>query len=339
MSKLFLIHILITVLALSNGETLSYGIDIDDGNGLRLYTRVQPKCLVYKAVDIRKPPLYLFFTSGQWKIFQKLSYTITDQYCTVNYAEGDILYHQQEEEKPHSEGWYDHKNNQSDVILSVYALEECTTYKGAYVDSQNFYSNIILPNRHMDSCMENAFSFNYVQPIIVTTNSQSMGSSNLVCRFCQVGYISSAIIIPSDDDEEAHIFLGDKNCYNDQILGDSPTIILHISEAKSHNENFNRIVSTEDPNTGGLPHGLSAVIGAVGGGAVVLLLLLCVWWKAGWGCCCKEKSVAGPGHYGRASIDSNFQYGEGQEYYHYQKDKNQTRVVDENEMYTNYEHE
>ena len=55
--------------------------------------------------------------------------------------------------------------------------------------------------------------------------------------------------------------------------------------------------------------------------------------------CGQRKSEAGPGHYGRASIDSNFQYGEGQEYYDYNNDKKQTRVVDENEMYTNYEHE
>ena len=43
--------------------------------------------------------------------------------CVAN--GGQILYHQQEGDKPTSEGWYDHRKNTSDVILSVYALEEC----------------------------------------------------------------------------------------------------------------------------------------------------------------------------------------------------------------------
>ena len=51
-----------------------------------------------------------------------------------------------------------------------------------------------------------------------------------------------------------------------------------------------------------------------------------------------KKEGKGDGNYGRASIDSNFQYGEDNEYYKYQYDKKQTRVVDNNDMY-NYEYE
>ena len=45
-----------------------------------------------------------------------------------------------------------------------------------------------------------------------------------------------------------------------------------------------------------------------------------------------------PGDNGRASIDSNFQYG-CKEYYQYQNTKKQTSVVDENDLYKNYDYE
>ena len=58
-------------------------------------------------------------------------------------------------------------------------------------------------------------------------------------------------------------------------------------------------------------------------------------------CCCRTKKKGGKeeGNYGRASIDNNLQYGEDKEYYQYQYDKKQTRVVDENEMYTTYDYQ
>ena len=324
----------------TKGEPFLYGINIEDGSGLRLYERVPGTCLLYQGIERSDNlPLSLMFTSGQWRIYEKLklSWTATgEKDCVAN--DGGILFHQQEGDQPHSEGWYDHRKNESDVILSVYAFEDCTTYSGANINFQNTWQDVILfknGNGNMDSCLEKAFSYDWRHHIIVTTKPQTR---NTVCNFGQIGSITSVTVTKSDD-EEAQFWIGYNNCHTNQIIGDEPANTLHISEARLHNAKFNRLETTENQGTGGLPHGLAAVIGAVGGGAVVLLVLLCVWWKAGWGCCCKEKSVAGPGHYGRASIDSNFQYGEGQEYYHYQKDKNQTRVVDENEMYTNYEHE
>ena len=81
-----------------------------------------------------------------------------------------------------------------------------------------------------------------------------------------------------------------------------------------------------------------AVIGG-GAGAVVLLVMLFVWWRGSCSHSCIRKFGAGQEQYGRFSIDHNFQYGEKQDYYHYHNDKKQTRVIDENEMYENYEHE
>ena len=337
-NKLFCIHILISLLTLVKGDTSLYGIDTKDDCGIRIYKRDQSSstCLLYKSINTRRgnlKPLYLLFSSGHWKILKsKGGIIVTKTDCVANVR--DILY-QQEGETLYSEGWYNPEKNESDIILSVYAFEECTTFKGAYVNSQNLRGGMILQNGNMDSCLENAFSADWHESIsiIVTTKSESM---NTVCQFDYIT-INSGTIWISNDDEQAQFYVGSKNCYTNQILGDSPGITtMHISEAKLHNENLNRLETPENQNAGGFP--ISAVIGGLGGGAMVVLVLLCVWWRTGFRCCGQRKSGAGKGHYGRASIDSNFQYGDG-EYYHYQKANQQTRVVDENELYANYDHE
>ena len=88
---------------------------------------------------------------------------------------------------------------------------------------------------------------------------------------------------------------------------------------------------------------------AVGAGAVALIIsfiacttcttcttcITCTTFK------CVTKKSGGkvkPGDYGRASIDSNFQYN-CKEYYQYQNTKKQTHVVDENDLYKNYDYE
>ena len=117
----------------------------------------------------------------------------------------------------------------------------------------------------------------------------------------------------SSDDRNAQIYLGDTNCYKNIKNGNLLLKTMYISEAKSQNENVSSPETTEDQNTGEFP--LIVVIGCgVGAGAVVLLVLVCVCWRTDCGCCGQRNSGAIPGHYRRASIDSNFQYGEGKEY-------------------------
>ena len=228
------ICLLIAVLTVAKGKTSFYGIDIGDGNDLQLYKRVQSSagCLIFQAEALS---LDLVFTDGKWKIFQNLK----SWYSTCVANGGQILYHQQEGDRPTSEGWYDHRKNTSDVILSVYALEECKIYKGAYINSERFWQNLTIPNGNMDSCLKNAFSSDFQQSILVTTKSQLDVSNNTVCTFGQIDIINSGTIVLSSDDEEAQIFLGEKICYNDQI------ITMHISEAKLHNENLKMTNSTE----------------------------------------------------------------------------------------------
>ena len=93
------------------------------------------------------------------------------------------------------------------------------------------------------------------------------------------------------------------------------------------------LTTTLETNQEGLPW---SIIGA-GIGSVLFVILLVVVICYCCGCCEKKKSKPDHGDYRRASIDNNLQYGEEREYYHYHYDKNQTRVVDENEMYVTYE--
>ena len=57
--------------------------------------------------------------------------------------------------------------------------------------------------------------------------------------------------------------------------------------------------------------------------------------------CCRTKNNRGKeeGTYGQASIDNNLQYGEDKEYYQYQYDNKQTKIVDANEMYTSFDYQ
>ena len=67
-----------------------------------------------------------------------------------------LLFHQdliQEGENPYSQGWYDVSNEISNVTLSLYALEECVTYAGAYVESE-FDKETDVPTGNMMSCID-----------------------------------------------------------------------------------------------------------------------------------------------------------------------------------------
>ena len=217
----------------------------------------------------------------------------------------------------------------------MYALEECSIYTGAYVDADEFYryKNLPLEEEDMGACLEDAFSTDRGSyPLVVTTQTSRSKdeSESVTCHYKFLVHLTGGEIIQSNE-ERAKIFIGNTNCYKNSL-----SITKHISEAKSHNENLTRFITTEDQETGEFP--LVVVIGCGAGAGVVLLLVLwCVWWRTGCWCCGQRNSRAGPGHYGRASIDSNFQYIEGKEYYQYHNDKKQTRIVDENEKYEIYE--
>ena len=323
----------------AKGKTLFYALDIEDGNGLQIFKRVEnTDCHLYKIVETwkRNLHLHLLFSYRQWKIIRNLSprnLHWDGESCVEN--GGDLLY-LQEGEIPYSEGWYDNTKNITDVVLSVYALEECSMYNGAYVDADKLYIYKDLPlEEDLDACLEDAFSKDRGSyPLVVTTQTLSNKdeSESVTCKYNFLLFLTGGEIIQSND-ERAKIFIGNKNCYKNSL-----PIIKHISEAKLHNENLTRFMTTEGQNTREFP--LVVVIGSrVGAGAVVLLVVLCVWRRTGCGCCGQKNFGAGPGQYGKASIDSNFQYGEGKEYYQYQNqnDKKQTRIVDENEMYEIYE--
>ena len=122
-----------------------------------------------------------------------------------------------------------------------------------------------------------------------------------------------------------------------RVVGHSPTL-LNISEALAHNENFTEPAPAKrssDKDDDGSLFWVGWLAGAIGGVAMLLIFIIAVVSK------CSKRKIRGqqvPGDHGRASIDSNFQYGE-KEYYQCQYAKKQTHVVDENDLYKNYDYE
>ena len=235
-SKITLIHILILNFLVEKRKTLFYAIDTDDGNGLQIFERVRSNCHFYKKFDNSRSSnlhLHLLFKSGQWMIIKNLYPKDWDEWsCSAN--GGEILY-QQEGEKPNSEGWYDFSKNQTDAVLSVYALEECSIYSGANVKVDKFWGvPKYFPNGDLDSCLKDAFSTNWVDfQLVVTTSTWRNGQSALVseCQYQSMDYTTGGKIIISSDDEKAQIYFGDTNCYNNKRNGHSPPFTMHIREA------------------------------------------------------------------------------------------------------------
>ena len=214
------------------------------------------------------------FNSGQWSIIKNLHPKDWKEWsCTAN---GGEIFYQQDGEKLHSEGWYSLSKNITDKVLSVYALEECSMYIGAYLHADTYFVGKYLPIGDIDACLEEVFSTELAFfQLVVTTKSITDLEQVTECLIQKINDPSVATltggkIILSSDDEKAKIFIGDKNCYKNL-----PPITKHISKAKSH-----RPMISEDQNTGEFP--LATMIGGgVGACVVLLLVLLCVWRRKG----------------------------------------------------------
>ena len=294
-----------------------YAIDINGLNGHQIFRRVISKhCLIYENIEQNNLNLVLDF--GEWRIIETISYSSSDDFCYI--TGGKSLFTQQGE-IPSSEGWTNTQTNISNVMLSVYALEECTIYTGAYVDA-DFYYNSILSNGDINSCHENFIK--YSDTFLFTTETKDDGESQIYCRFYYLNFLKRGKMTLSSD-EKAKILIANPSC-------DIALNILNISEALSHNSTYlTSLVTNEE--------GLPWIFIGTGVGTLFTVLLLVVILGYRLGCCEKKKSKADSDNYGRTSIDNNLQYGEEKEYYQYHNDKKQTRVVDDNEIYGYYEYD
>ena len=333
-----LCFLLVSITISSTAENLEtkyppvYALDIGDEVSLQLQILrrlTTTNCVIWgPAKNDPNLPLYLRFDASQWRVSQSIgSISPKDRAC---YVSGENLLFHQVGENPYSEGWYDDRNNISNVKLRLYALEECFTYIGAYVNAKYMYSANIR-NGDIASCLRHFPTDPQILTLITasTTSEKTVSSGgsiqesrNLDCRYTQLETLEGGTL-ELISDENAMILMGDRRC------DISSSTIIDISRAFAHNETL---------KTSGEEFPLEVAIGA-GTGAVAVLLVVLLWIGCSGSCVMKNKSE-GPGDYGRASVDNNLQYGEGKEYYQYQNsDKKQTRVVDENEMYGEYEQE
>ena len=127
-----------------------YAINVDGLNGLQIFRKIPSiHCLIYRKIEGNN--LNLLYSYGEWKIIDTPENYVSDANGNC-YAEGGNILLSQKVKSPSSEGWFDHQRNISNVKMNVYALEECTIYKGAYVDA-DFFSNMVIPNGDINSCI------------------------------------------------------------------------------------------------------------------------------------------------------------------------------------------
>jgi len=351
MSILLLLKIVILFClhASCSSNPLLYAVDAGDGNGLILLQRLHSSCpYYYKSID-NTAKLLLRFYSGQWEITQGARYYNSQSSCGVASGSGTQLFtHEGKDIKNGS--WV---NVQNASNFSIYALEDCTMYEGAFIDADFGRENAIaMKSEDPSQCPNEAHnSGQYVIPagssfIIYTTTigkepsllfRNGLNRRILWCKFNSNKIFTRAVLKLDETDEYARVIFAGRKC--NAINTARSAKIVNINDA---------LVSTNVDSaayTDGLKESEKTSstlpwlwIAIVAGAAVLTLTALGFISYSIFKCLQKKKGGMGHGNYGRASIDSNFQYGEDKEYYKYQYDKKQTRVVDNNDMY-NYDYE
>ena len=316
-----------------------YAIDVDGLNGLQIFRKIPSiHCIIYRKIE--RNNLDLFFTNGEWKIIDTTENYASDADGNCFVERVNILFSQQVK-SPSSEGWFDHQKNTSNVNLGVYALEECFIYQGAFIDA-DFFQNMIIPNGNINSCQEGV---SLSTTLLFTTETKS--ENQIFCRYYYPDSLTRGKMTLSSD-ENANFLLSNQNCNNPQTINISEALVHNYTDVTTTLEILETLETeltttletmktdltiTLETNQEGMPWEI--IGGGIGSLLFVILLVVVVVVCYCCGCCEKKKSKDNFGDY-QASIDNNLQYGEDREYYHYHYDKNQTRVVDENDMYATY---
>ena len=243
-----------------------FAIDIKDGNGLQIF-RKQPSannCLIYRSIE--QNSLTLLFSYGEWSILYRTTVILTRSgNCFVNGGKGNILF-LQEGESLSSEGWFDVQKNISNVNFVVYALEECSIYRGAYVDA-DFSNNLVLPNGNISSCRESLTAFDGEWSKLFTTTTAVDMERRIYCRYDDPDILTRGNMLLSGD-ENATILIDNQNCNK------TPSI-MDISEALLHNNGSADLSYAKEESNLAIPVTITLV-------SILLLSLMVV----GIICCC-----------------------------------------------------
>ena len=351
------------VITLSSDPIL-YAVDIGDVDGLILLKKVSSTCPYYKSLRTNQSALLLRSSSGQWEITKGARYfTFSgNSGCSQAINGTQLFIHEGEDMSIGS--WVNVQKNTVANYFSVYALEDCTTYEGAIIDA-DFYNGELITDSYLSEdyslCQKKANATGRLQepedPLnvnIFTTLTTVKDDfvikdgfnipkqkTEIWCKFKSVEWLTRAVLKLDQSNKNASVTVRGNTCIGG-ITGLSAKIV-NINEALVPT----RQVDNTEANTDALEEYVKSSsnlpwlwIAIVAGAAVVILIALGFISYAIFKFFQKKRGGKGKGegNYGKASIDSNFQYGEDKEYYNYQYDKKQTRVVDNNDMY-NYEYE
>ena len=125
-------------------DPILYAVNVGDGTGLVLLRKLLPTCQYY--ISVRKTdPILLRFQSGQWEILQGAELDISNG-CSQR--SGTLLFTHEGEDMSNG-SWINVQPDKFDGNFSIYALDDCTIYKGAFIDG-NFESNKVIMREDED---------------------------------------------------------------------------------------------------------------------------------------------------------------------------------------------
>ena len=337
-------------LAFTSSGPILYAVDVGDESGwilLKKYSEMRKQSCqyFYKSISTDEN-LVLRYHSGKWEITKGATHSKSNGGCFLGSGSGTQLF--THEGKDMSNGtWFNVQEGNNVPNFGIYAIEDCTTYKGAFIDADFKPGIKTMGSRDPLDCPAEAnqsgqdiqsgvILFTTVTQIRSAWTFESEPWRKIVCKFQNIESLSKAYLRLNETDENSSVLVGGSRC-KVRKKGRSAKIV-NISEALLNNSNPD-YESLEDTEESTFLIWIYIGVG-VGAGAVAALMILVLISF----CCCRKKNKGGKvrkvdGNYGQASIDNNLQYGEDKEYYQYQDDKKQTRLVDANEMYTSYDYQ
>ena len=335
-----LITLCLQTVASAETDPILYAVDVGDGAGLVLLKKVAQRCPYYKSDDTNT--LLLHFYSKRWEITRNAKPSISQTGCGKKKNTGTLLYTHEGRDMS-NRSWVKVQEGKSAAAakLEIYALEDCTSYKGVLIDGD--LKSITVKNKEPSQCPKEAVETgeayppgNNVDVNLFTTTSQI---DNLTrynwCRYGNVKTLKRAFLILNETDENARVIVRGRTC--GAVGKGTSTNNYDISQARIPTKLENSDAENDNTNTSVNISYLFwvSIVGGTIVGALIIGILAYYLFKL----LSKNKEEKADGDYGMASIDKNFQYGEDEEYYQYHYSKKQTGVVDENEMYKSCEYD
>ena len=274
MVKIQTIHIIVSVFCLHvvviSYDPILYAVDIGDGNGLILLKKLALRCLYYKSIKTTANIL-LRFNSGQWEITQGAKTSVSNNGCGL-IGSGTLLFTQEGEDMRNG-SWVNVQTNTAATNFSVYALEDCTTYKGAFIDADFNNGQLITDSSLCQKRAQDTGRLWEPRPggVNLFTTEQIISRDGLSiqdkileiwCHFRNVEILTWAVLKLHQTDENASVTVRGSSCVGG-VTGRSAKIV-NINEA---------LVFTSVDSSGETETSIYWVIFGAGATLVVIVVL------------------------------------------------------------------